>query len=133
MPKEVHRRTGFCDLKRLLTYVAIICNGSLELMITPSTSMTMIEEWIFFFEFTYGRTTTFWMDYIRNWNLNEKSLRGLLKRRLEQELQARQNWSMYPTVDEDIKLQKAETWNQWFPDTKGLRVYIHDNTDVSLT
>ena len=44
--------------------------------------------------------------------LNEKVLRGVLKRRLEQELQTRQNWGMYPTVDEDIKLRKAETWNQ---------------------
>ena len=95
--------------------------------------MTMIEEWIFFFEFTYGRTTTRWMDYTKDWNLNEKALRGLIKRRLEQELQTRQNWSMYPTVDEDIKLRKAETWNQWFPDTKRLRVYMHDNTDVPLT
>ena len=95
--------------------------------------MTMIEEWIFFFEFTYGRITTRWMDYTTHWNLNEKVLRGLLKRRLEQELQTRQNWGMYPTVDEDIKLRKAETWNWWFPDTKRLRAYMHDNTDAPLT
>ena len=31
------------------------------------------------------------------------------------------------------ELRKAETWNQWFPDTKQLRVYIYENTDVPLT
>ena len=40
---------------------------------------------------------------------------------------------MYATVDEDIKLRKAETWNERFPDMKQLRVYMHDNTDVPLT
>ena len=100
LPKEVHPRTGICDLKSLLKYVAIICDGSLELIKTPSTSMTtMIEELI--------RTTTCWIDCTKDWNLNEKVLKGLLERILEQELQACQNWSMYPTVDEDIKLWKA--------------------------
>ena len=109
LPIEVRCRIGFCDLKRLLIYVAILCNGSVELMVTPSTSMTCIEEWIFFFEFTYGRTTTRWMDYTKNWNLNEKALQSLLKRKIEQELQTRQNWLMYTTVDEDIKLRTTET------------------------
>jgi hypothetical protein len=29
-PKEVHGRTGFYDLKRLLSYVATMCNGDFE-------------------------------------------------------------------------------------------------------
>ena len=66
--------------------------------------MTAIEEWIFYFEFTYGRTTIQWIDYTKNWNLNEKALRSLLRRKMEEELQARQNWLMYSSVDEDIKL-----------------------------
>jgi hypothetical protein len=35
-PKEVHRRTGLCDLNRLLSYVAIMCNGDFEKMITTT-------------------------------------------------------------------------------------------------
>ena len=129
----VNRRTGFYDLKRLLKYVAILYNGSVELMVARSTSMTCIEEWILFFEFTYGRTTIHWIDHTKNQNVNKKVLRSLLKRKIEQELQTYRNLLMYTTVDEDIKLRKTETWNQWFPDTKRLQVYIHYNIDVPLT
>ena len=102
-------------------------------MVNSSTSMTSIEELILFFELTYERTTTRWMDYTKIWNFNEKVLRSLIKRRLDQELEARQNWLMHSTVEEDIKLRKSEIWNELFPDKKRLRVYMHDNTDIPLT
>jgi hypothetical protein len=74
-PKEVHERTGFCDLKWLLSYVAIMCDGDFEEMITTTTTMTSIEEWVFFLMHTYGRTPNRWEDYVKDWNLREKSLR----------------------------------------------------------
>ena len=41
-PKEVHRRTAFCDLKRLLSYVAVICNGDLKSLTTTTTALTIL-------------------------------------------------------------------------------------------
>jgi hypothetical protein len=96
--KEVHRRTGFCDLKRLLSYVAIMCNGNFEKMITTTTMMTRIEEWVFFLEYTYGKTRNRWVDYAKDWNLCAKSLRILLNNELEHELPTRLNWPMYAFV-----------------------------------
>ena len=86
----------------------------------------------FFFEYTYGRTRIRWEEYQKDWNLDIKTLRSLLNKKIEQELKTRQDWPMYAYVDEDIKLRKKETWNQWFPESKRLRIYMHDNTDVPL-
>jgi hypothetical protein len=40
---------------------------------------------------------------------------------------------MYAFVGEDMKLRKKDTWSDWFPESKSLRIYMHDNTDVPLT
>jgi hypothetical protein len=89
-PQQVHRRTGFCDRKRLLSYVAIsMCNGDFEKMISTTTTMTCIEERVLFLEYTYGRRKNRWEDYVDDWNLRDKSLRMLLNNKLEQELQTR--------------------------------------------
>ena len=56
----------------------------------------------------------------------------MVMRKLEVELKARQDWSMYATVDEDISLMKKETSNEWLPENKRLRIYMHDNTNVPL-
>jgi hypothetical protein len=71
--------------------------------------------------------------YAKEWNLRVKSLRILLNNKLKQELQTRQNWPMYAFVGEDMKLRKKDTWSDWFPESKSLRIYMHDNTDVPLT
>jgi hypothetical protein len=65
--------------------------------------------------------------------LREKLLRILLNNKLEQELQTRQTWPMYAFVSEDMELRKKDTWSDWFPESKRLRIYMHDNTDVPLT
>mgnify|MGYP000279167881 CR=1 FL=1 len=64
-----------------------------------------------FLEYTYGRTRNRWEDYVKDWNLRVKSLRTLLNNKLEEELQARQNWPMYAFVGEDLKLRKKDTWS----------------------
>ena len=43
-PTEVHRRTGFRDLKHLLSYTAIVYGGDLNEMVKTQTSLTFLEE-----------------------------------------------------------------------------------------
>jgi hypothetical protein len=70
---------------------------------------------------------------VRDWNLSVKSLRKLLNNKLEQELKTRLNWPMHAFVGEDIELKKKDTWSDWFPESKRLRIYMQDNTNVPLT
>jgi hypothetical protein len=95
--------------------------------------MTSMEEWFFFLEYTYGRSRNRWEDHVRDWNLPVKALRKLLNNKLEQELQTRQDWPVYASVGEDMKLRNKDTWSEWFPESKSLRINMHDNTDVPLT
>jgi hypothetical protein len=89
----------------------MLCYVDLENMITTtSTTMTSMEEWIFFLEYTYGRSRNRWEDHVRDWNLPVKALRKLLNNKLEQELQTRQNWLMYAFVGEDIELREKGFW-----------------------
>jgi hypothetical protein len=46
--KEVHRRTGFQDIFSLISYVAIVCGGDLDLMTRTSSKLTWLEEWFSF-------------------------------------------------------------------------------------
>ena len=131
-PKEVHRRTGFCDLKRLLSYVAVICNGDLKSLTTTTTALTWLEEWVFYMEITYGRTHTRWEDYEKVWKFRKKSLRGILRQKLDVELETRRRWPMYASVAEDLKFRNQETWPEHFPQKNRSRIYMHDNTNVPL-
>jgi len=130
-PTEVHRWTGFCDLKTLLSFVAVICDGNLETMMQQTTVMTWLEEWIFVEEFAYGRTRIRWQDFESDWKKNDKSLWRVLHDKMKLILQARRNWPMYATVEEDLDLRDA-SWEQYFPKSDKHRVVMHDNTDVPL-
>jgi len=131
-PKEVHRRTAFCDLKRLLSYVAVICNGDLKSLTTTTTALTWLEEWVLYMEITYGRTHTRWEDYEKDWKLGKKRLRGILRLKLDVELETRRRWPMYASVAEDLKFRNQETWPEHFPQKNRSRIYMHDNTNVPL-
>jgi len=131
-PKEVHRRTAFCDLKRLLSYVAVICNGDLKSLTTTTTALTWLEEWVLYMEITYGRTHTRWEDYEKDWKLGKKRLKGILRLKLDVELETRRRWPMYASVAEDLKFRNQETWPEHFPQKNRSRIYMHDNTNVPL-
>ena len=47
---EIKRRTGFVSDKHLLSYVALVCNGDLDLMLKSETRLTWHEEWYIRFE-----------------------------------------------------------------------------------
>ena len=119
--KDVHRRTAFCDLKRLLSYVAIICNGDLKSL--KSTALTWLEEWVLYMEIIYGRALIRWHDYEKDWKLCQKSLRGILRLKLDVELESRRRWPMYASVAEDLKFRNQETWPDHFPPKNRSRIY----------
>jgi hypothetical protein len=93
--------------------------------------MTWVEEWLFFFEICYGRTTIRWEDYVKNYDLREQSLRRVLYQKMGLGIMARDRWPMYAFLAEDLELRK-DFWNTNFPPEKNTRVVMHDNTGLSL-
>ena len=53
---EVKRRTGFADLSMLLGYATVVCNGDIDLLTSPVTCLTWLEEWFLYFEWKWGKT-----------------------------------------------------------------------------
>lgn len=131
-PKEVYRRTGFVDLKAMLSYMAVVTNGDFSLMTKTSSTMTWMEEWLFFFEMIYGRTALRWSEHEKCWCIGKKTLRKALRCKLDMVLEARISWPMYATVAEDNCLRNKDTWDWIFPEDKALRIFFHDSTNVAL-
>ena len=106
VPKEVKRMTGFHDLFCLLSYVAIICGGDINLITSLSSKMTWLEEWIFYFEFIYGHSKNRWCDYASAYKLHENHCRKVFKCNLNIAIDACNWWPMYLSHEEDCRFRK---------------------------
>ena len=130
-PKEVHRRTGFRDLKHLLSYNAIVYGGDLNEMAKTATYLTFLEELMLLHEFTYGRVHHRWEDWEHLYGANKKTSRKALQYRLRKELDCRERWPMYASYAEDVKFRN-ESWNSHFDPADGPRPVMHDTTNIEL-
>jgi hypothetical protein len=130
-PKEVHRRTGFQDLKHLLSYSVVIYGGNLDEMMKTVTYLTFLEELMLEYEFTYGRTMHRWEDWCTAYGASTNTLKKAIEYRLRKELECRERWPMYASYAEDAKLHKS-TWNVHFPPEDGPRPIMHDTTNIEL-
>jgi hypothetical protein len=130
-PKEVHRRTGFQDIFSLINYVAIVCGGDLDLMTRTSSNLTWLEEWVFHLEMMYGRTKICWQDYVHDYGHYQNGLRHIFKEKLGLIVSARKRWPMYALHQEDVTLRDKQ-WSLHFELTSGVRLVMHDNTNVPM-
>ena len=128
-PKEVKRRTGFVDLKHLLTYNAVIYGGSLDAMTRTVTRMTWLEELLLFHEVSWGRTKMRIQDFEKEYDCSYKPLMRALRYRMRKVLDCRVRWPMYASYEEDAKL-RAPGWNRHFNPVNGHRPVMHDTTNI---
>jgi hypothetical protein len=128
-PSEVHERTGFEDVRELLFYVAVVCDGDHNRMTETTLYLTWFEEWFFYFEMTYGHSANRWCDYERSYKMTVNVLRELYRRKLTMAILTRKRWPLYATHKEDVQLRKP-SWNEIFTIIKGERIVMHDNTDA---
>mmetsp|Transcript_31595 Transcript_31595/g.76330 ORF Transcript_31595/g.76330 Transcript_31595/m.76330 type:complete len:534 (-) Transcript_31595:28-1629(-) len=128
---EVKRRTGIQDLSKLLSYVMVVCGGSLEELFATSSKMTWLEEWLFYLELKYGRTAGRWQDIERMYKCRVKTLRRVLKRKLSLELGTRKRWPMYASYEEDARFRNR-SWDSSFDPLNGERIIMHDATGIPL-
>ena len=130
-PKEVSRLTGFHDLKMLLSYVTVICDGDFGTMTRTISSMTWLEEWILSLEFVWGHCMQRLTDYESTYICRTKTIRNVIRTKLLQILAARDRWPIYASYSEDAKFRDAK-WNSHFDATNGHRVVMHDSTNIPM-
>ena len=126
---EIKRRTGFTSLKHLLAYVITICNGDHDTMIEKTTTLTWLEEWIFFFEYLWGRTLTRWWDAKAAMKTSKKAVIKIFCSKLKIANRARDSWPRYASFEEDFALMK----DKWKKEYKDVRIVMWDDTNVNLT
>ncbi|CAJ1960612.1 unnamed protein product [Cylindrotheca closterium] len=100
---KVKRRTGFYNLPKLLAYAMVVCDGSLDCLFATSSKLTWVEEWLFYFEFKYGRTAN----------------------------GTRNRWPIYATYEEDAKFL-GKQWDFYFDWRSGERIVMHDAPGIPL-
>ena len=130
-PDEVKRRTGFHDLKRLLSYSAVIYGGNLDEMAKTVTKMTFLEELVLAFEFTWGRSNIRMEELEKEYGCSNKVLKKAIIYRLRKELDCRKRWPMYASYEEDSRYRDPK-WNHHFDPKTGPRVVMHDTTNIPL-
>jgi hypothetical protein len=107
----------------------LLCDGNIDRFFQVETKMTWLEEWIFYFEFVYGRVHTRWEDMEAAWNTTTKPLRRVVCSKLAIALACRQRWPMYASYEEDAELRNHK-WNEYFDPKTGERVVMHDATNI---
>ena len=124
---EVKRRTGFPTLAALLTYIFIVCNGDINLIMRRDSSLTWFEEWFLHFEYKWGRTLPRLWDAEKVYGPNRQYLRKVVSAKYNIERRARNSWPVYVSYEEDRKFRNSSKWDHKYPDK---RVVMWDMTNI---
>jgi len=115
---ETKNRTGFDDIRGLLSFVAIVSSGDIAVMTKSVSYLSWLEEWIFYCEMMYGHSGMRWIDYASSYKISKNVLRRVFKHKLALVIEARYHWPIYATHEEDVAfVRKAGMtflirWNQ---------------------
>jgi len=131
VPKEVKRLTGFDDLKRMLSFMSMLCGGNLTKMTRTNSILTWLEEWVLYFQFVWSRSIVRFEDYEKQYHCRQKSLRKVIRAKVDIVRAARSRWPIYASYSEDAKF-RAEHWSTHFDPVTGHRVVMHDSTNIPL-
>lgn len=55
---EVHAQTGFASLMLLLSFIVVVCNGNITMMMQQEKLLTWFEEWFLYFQWEWGWEST---------------------------------------------------------------------------
>ena len=126
--KQIKSQTAFESLTTLITYILIICNGNIALMTKTNSKLTWYEEWYFFFEKSYSRSITRWIEYEDKYKRSNTILRKIYDEKMRITINCRQRWPIYVSLNEDESLRKPK----WDENYLGKRVVMWDNTCIRL-
>ena len=115
---EVKRRTGFSNIKALLTWIFIACNGDMEKISYRSSSMTWFEEWFMHFEYQWGRSMTRIEDVTAIYGIHPRDANAIITQKYLTEFIARVSWPMYASFKEDMILRDTLKWGDKYTDER---------------
>lgn len=118
---EVKRRTGFRSESMLLAYIFVVCGGDVDLIRRRCSSLTWYEEWVFHFEWKWGRTFQRWEDATKYFGVDDKLLRWIHRSKLSLEKQCHRLWPTFLSYEEDITLRKPK-WSRKYRERNGRKV-----------
>lgn len=100
---EVSRLIGFHDLKMLLSYVVVICDGNFDNMTCAIWSMMWLEECFLSLEFLWGHCIQRLTNYESTYICPTKTVWNVICTKLLQIIAARERWPIYASYSEDAK------------------------------
>jgi hypothetical protein len=124
---EVKRRTGFPNLTGLLSYIFVVCDGDVALMLKRESSLTWFEEWFMHFEYKWGRTLIRYWDATKVYGPKRGTLIKIVASKYQLESKTRMTWPAYASHQEDLKLRKPK-WNEKY--SKDQRIVMWDMTNI---
>ena len=115
----------------MLSYIFVVCNGDFKLIVKRSSSLTWYEEWLFHFEWTYGRTFTWWTDAEKESRPCSKVLREICRTKLTLERRIQRLWPKFVSYQEDCLLRKPK-WELKYGERNRVktRVIMWDMTGI---
>jgi hypothetical protein len=125
---KIRKKTGFRRCTSMLCFISVITNGCIETMGTTGTTLSWFEEWFYFFERMYSRSTVWWSDFMDKYEKSGNQLRKIFNEKLMLLNNFRKKWPKFVSFDEDNSLRKRR-WDQYY---KGRRVIFWDNTNIDL-
>ena len=54
--KKIQRRTGFSDESTMISYIIIVCGGSMDNITKTCNKFTWLKEWVLCYEYMYGHS-----------------------------------------------------------------------------
>jgi hypothetical protein len=79
---EIERRTGFPSLCSMLSFIVIVYNGNIDLIVQTSTELMWIEEWMLYFEMVWGKFSLRWVAAAAWYHLSNKQLRQAFDKKI---------------------------------------------------
>ena len=127
-PREVKTRTGFQDACHLISFVAIVCNGDIDLITERNSWLTWYEEWFLYFEFLYGRTVVHFRGTAVTYKTNKNTVARIVKKKIKMIKKMRDLWPKYLSYKEDDFLRDTKWEHRYI----GKRIVFHDNTGLDI-
>jgi hypothetical protein len=102
----------------MLAYIILICGGDADLIRKRNSSLTWYEEWLFHFEWKYGRTLTRWTDASKMYGPIAVVLRNIVQQKLKLERRMHSLWPKFVSYGEDCSLRKPK-WDVKYGESRG--------------
>ena len=125
--KDVKRKTGFKDVETLLAYAIVVCNGDLNLLQNRCSILTWFEEWVLYFEWSYGYSNIRLQDLVGEWGIDKTYVTNIKDCKGALEVAALRSWPRFASYDEDMSLRNQSKWAKY----DGHRPIMWDMTNVS--